>query len=77
MNSETVKDQLINLGGSEWKKGDHHRVYIEGYVAAKFFDSDHARFGKAHKTFFNVVTGQFSSSSMAVKNNLNIMMESK
>ena len=74
MSSEIAK-KLIELGGDEWEKGAHHRVYVYGYVVKKFFDNEHAAFGKAHKTFFDVTLGKFKSENSRVEENLNILLE--
>ena len=76
MNTEkTAAEKLIELGGNEWNKGSHHRVYVESYIVKKFFDSEHASFGKAHKVFFDVSAGKFASTHAATAENLNIMLE--
>lgn len=76
MNTEkTTAEKLIELGGNEWKKGSHHRIYVYGSITEEFFNNCHASFGKAHKVFFNVNAGKFSSTNEKVAYNLNLMLD--
>ena len=74
MAEKTLAQKLIDLGGNEWKKGKFHRIYIESFVAVKFFDDQCASFGKAHTVYFNVETQEFFCSNRRVSNNLNAMI---
>ncbi len=75
MNNENTAAKLIELGGDEWKKGNHHRVYVYSYVVKKFFNNENASFGKSHEVHFNTKTGKFFCSNKSVENNLNCLLD--
>ena len=75
INITAIKGRLIGLGCKQWKKGEHHRIYLDGIDAERLFDDHHARFGKSHTAYFNVNTGQFWCSNKKVSENLNILAD--
>jgi hypothetical protein len=74
MNVSAIKSKLLELGCNEWKKAGMHRIYLDGVDAKMLFDNEHARFGKAHKVFFDVMSGEFVCNNESVANNLNSMI---
>ena len=75
MNASEIKSKLLELGCNEWEKAGMHRIYLDGIDAEKLFDNSHARFGKAHKVFFDVKKGEFACSNKSIENNLNSMID--
>ena len=74
MSNLDIAKKFINLGGNEWKKGGHYRVYIDGHIAKKFFDDEHAYFGSTHKIYFNALSGEFGGNYKSGIENLNILL---
>ena len=77
MTNEDIAKKLVELGGNEWKKGEYHRIYIDGYDVKNLLNNEHAYFGKTHTIYFNVNTGLFAGNrtSKSQINNANILLE--